>query len=195
MKPAATLSTWAHDLALAQQILRGDRSAFAALVRRDHHTLVRSAARLVGESRAEEVVQDGWIAVLENLGRYQGRSSLRTWISRIVANHAKRRFVRDRRWVLTGTLEEEGELGRETSRALAPYRSPTPESDLLGKEAYARVMRGLEELPKRQREVLVLRHLMGCSADEACRALEISEANQRVLLHRGRSSLRALLAA
>ena len=158
-------------------------------------------------SVAEEVVQEAWLAVLKGIDRFEGRSTLRTWVLRIVANIARDRAVREARSLPFSSLE----LGddeplvepRRFNGADEPYpggwRSfPTdwrtlPESQLLARETLDLVARAIAELPEAQRTVITLRDVIGCGAQEVCEALGISQGNQRVLLHRARVRVRAQL--
>jgi RNA polymerase sigma-70 factor (ECF subfamily) len=190
------------DAALVARLRSGDEPAFRALVRGQHRTLLRVALAFVGsQAAAEEVVQDTWMAVISSLEQFEGRSSLRTWIARILVNRAKTRGVRDRRTVPFSALSEEDEAPVEPERFAAsgfwtvpPNRwDDAPEALVLRKEARAHIERELEALPAAQRTVVTLRDLDGWSSDEVCNVLEVSETNQRVLLHRGRARLRAAL--
>lgn len=200
-RPAAS-----PDLALARRILDGDEPAFLRLVDELHATLVRLARGLVPSAAvAEEVAQETWVAVLEGLDRYEGRAGLRTWIARILVNRARTRGAREARSIPFSSFED---AAREGGDAVDPARfdarghwrtppgrwgGPTPESLLLDAEARAAVERAVEELPPGQRAVVALRDLADWTSEEVCAALDLSEGNQRVLLHRGRSSVRAAL--
>src|ERR671937_2231549 len=159
---------------------------------------------------AEEVVQEAWLGVLQQLDRFEGRSSLKTWVLRIVSNRAKTRAVRERRTVpfsaLPGGDPEAGEPTVDPDRFLPAghrwaghWASPpaswreVPEERLLSQETLAEVERAVATLPATQRAVVVLRDVEGLSAAEACQLLGLTEGNQRVLLHRGRSKVRAAL--
>jgi RNA polymerase sigma-70 factor (ECF subfamily) len=158
-------------------------------------------------SDAEEVVQDAWLGVLKGLERFEGRSTLRTWVLQIVANIARDRAVREARSLPFASFEDdEDERAVEPERfhgANEPYpggwRSfPTdwttvPEERLLARETLDLVRRAIDELPGAQRAVITLRDVIGCAADEVAEALELSEGNQRVLLHRARARVRAKL--
>jgi RNA polymerase sigma-70 factor (ECF subfamily) len=160
-------------------------------------------------SVAEEVVQDAWVGVLRQLDRFQGRSSLRTWILRIVSNRAKTRAVRERRTLPFSSfdgLDEDAGPAVEPERFLpagerwaghwaSPPRSwrDIPEDRLLSQEVRAEVERAVELLPPAQRAVIVLRDVEGMTAAETCDQLGVSEGNQRVLLHRARSRVRRAL--
>jgi len=190
------------DATLVVRLRAGDEAAFVGLVREMHRALTRIAFPFVGDQgAAEEVVQDAWIAVIGGLDEFEGRSTLRTWIGRIVANRAKTRGARDRRSVPFSSLapEEDGPVEPERFAASGFWCSPPcrwesePEDLVLRKEARIRIERELEALPAAQRAVVTLRDLEGWSSAEVCNVLELSESNQRVLLHRGRTRLRAAL--
>jgi RNA polymerase sigma-70 factor (ECF subfamily) len=190
------------DRALLERLRAGDESAFQALVARHDGALHRVARTFVRtDSAADEVVQETWLGVVKGLDSFEGRSSLRTWIFRILVNTARTRGVRDARNVPFSALEKEDQPavepaafdadGRWTS---APPRLETdPESGVLSAELREQVLRAVEELSDDQRAVITLRDLIGFSAREACELLDLSEVNQRVLLHRARARVRASL--
>jgi RNA polymerase sigma-70 factor (ECF subfamily) len=156
---------------------------------------------------AEEVVQDAWIGVLKGLDRFEGRSSLKTWILRIVVNTAMTRGAREARSVPFSTLAPEGEEPaveperfRDSDdafpghwRAYPGDWSALPHERLLGRETLDLITRAIDQLPPAQRTVITLRDVQGCTAEEVCEALDVTDANQRVLLHRARSRVRAAL--
>jgi RNA polymerase sigma-70 factor (ECF subfamily) len=193
------------DSTLVERLRAGDEATFTRLVEGYHSVLLRLALAIVGSrGSAEEVVQDTWVAVLDSLPSFEGRSSLKTWIARIAINRAKTRAVRDGRNVPLDFLdatEGDGEPAVDPSRFRGPgvWAEPVerwdeaPEALLLRREARERIEEGLQKLPAAQRAVVTLRDLEGWSSEEVCNALEVSESNQRVLLHRGRSRLRAVL--
>jgi RNA polymerase sigma-70 factor, ECF subfamily len=202
--------TPAGDAQLLARLRRGDEAAFTALVERLYGSMLRLAMAHVGSRAvAEEVVQDAWLGVLGQLDRFEGRSSLRTWVLRIVANQARTRAARERRTLPFSSLQELDEPG---APAVAPERflpdghrwaghwaSPPrswrdlPEDRLLAGETRAEVERAVAALPPAQRAVIVLRDVEGLTAAEACGLLGLSEGNQRVLLHRARSKVRQAL--
>jgi RNA polymerase sigma-70 factor (ECF subfamily) len=208
-KVQSTPAAAAHDeAALLARLRDGDERAFEALVDRHYGTML-AVARGYVKSRAvaEEVVQEAWVGVLKGLDRFEGRSSLRTWIIRIVANIAQTRGAREARSVPLSSLAPEGE---EAAVDADRFRGPQdafpghwrqypadwqslPEQSLLGRETLALVMAVVSELPPAQQQVITLRDIAGCSSDEVCGALDISAGNQRVLLHRARSRVRAAL--
>jgi RNA polymerase sigma-70 factor (ECF subfamily) len=196
---------FAADLALAARLAAGDEAAFTRLVEELHGLLVRVARTFVSSAAvADEVAQETWLAVLEGLAGYQGRSPLRKWIIAILVHRARTRGAREARSVPFSAFErgDEGPSGVDPARfdGRGHWRDPprrwnaaTPEKLLLDAEARALVERTLDALPPGQRAVVALRDLGGWDAEEVCNALELSETNQRVLLHRGRSVIRAAL--
>lgn len=192
---------------LVQALRNGDEAAFAALVERWHGSLLRLAMTFVpGRAVAEEVVQETWVAVLEGLAGFEERSSLKTWIFRILTNRAKTRGGRERRYVPFLSSEEpeaDTEAAVDAARfrqegmmaghwALPPGRwdDDTPEKLLLNSEARKYLEEAIDHLPPLQRQVITLRDIEGMSAEETCNILSLSETNQRVLLHRARSRVR-----
>ena len=164
--------------------------------------------RMLGSgSEAEDAVQETFIRAWKNIDRFEGRSSLKTWVYRILVNKAKTRGVREARTVPFSALAPEGEesvVPEDRFRGaddLWPghWASPprpldtVPEERLLAREARGRIAEALETLPESQRVVVTLRDVAGWDSDEVCDALGLSEGNQRVLLHRGRAKLRAAL--
>jgi RNA polymerase sigma-70 factor, ECF subfamily len=180
----------------------GDEDAFIALVRRHHAAMVRVAQIYVSRRDiAEEVVQEAWVGALRGLDRFEGRSSLKTWLFRIVANTAKTRGVREARSIPFSALAAEGEdePSVDPDRFLgAGERFPghwavPPEGRLLGQETLDVIEREIEQLPPAQRAVITMRDVQGFTSEEVCNALDLTETNQRVLLHRARSKVRAAL--
>jgi RNA polymerase sigma-70 factor (ECF subfamily) len=186
----------------------GDEAAFLALVRRHHAAMVRVAQIYVGNRAiAEEVAQEAWVGALKGLERFEGRSSLKTWLFRIVTNLAKTRAVREGRTIPFSALRSpenvpEPALDPERFRPPDDPRWPGhwaskpqewPEEQLLAGETLRVVDVAIEALPPAQRAVITLRDVEGWSAEEVCNALELSETNQRVLLHRARSKVRHAL--
>jgi RNA polymerase sigma-70 factor, ECF subfamily len=198
------------DDALAAGLRAGDEAAFAALVDRHGPAMVRVALAYVpSRAVAEEVVQETWIAVLRGIDAFEGRSSLKTWIFRILTNVAMRGGARERRSVPFAALaatEATDAPVVDPDRFLPddaplfpghwvvmPTRWPTPEEGLLAGETRAVIAAAIEALPKAQRTVIALRDVEGWSAEEVCAALEISDGNQRILLHRARSRVRTAI--
>ena len=181
----------------------GDEQAFEALVAR-HYATMMAVARTYVKSRAvaEEVVQEAWLGVLQSLDRFEGRSSLKTWIIAIVINKAKTRAVREGRSVpFTALGPDEPAVDPSRFRGHGEIytghwrESPSPPPDVAteDRETLRVAMRAIADLPPAQQTVIRMRDLEGSSADEVCSMLEISAANQRVLLHRARSRVRAAL--
>jgi RNA polymerase sigma-70 factor (ECF subfamily) len=194
----------ADERALVQALRRGDEAAFEELVRMYHASLLRVARLYVSSpSVAEEVVQETWVGVLNGIGRFEGRSSLKTWIFRILTNTAKTRGIREGRSVPFSSLQDE-ELSGPTvdpERFFPPDHSvapgawatppvPLPEQVLLADETLRVVGTAIEALPPAQRAVITLHDVEGWSADEIRNALELTETNRRVLLHRARAKVR-----
>jgi len=202
-----TLPT-AGERELLESLRHGDERAFSRLVDGYGAAMLR-VARLYCRDRAvaEEVVQEAWLGVLRGIERFEGRSTLRTWLFRIVANVAKTRAVREARSVpfsaLAG-LEDEGpsvdpDLFRgsddkwEGHWATPPVDWERPDERLLAAETRAVIAKAIDALPDGQRLVISLRDVEGWSAQEVCNVLEVSETNQRVLLHRARTKVRQTL--
>lgn len=193
---------------LVARMRRGDEAAFETLVE-SYYGLMLSVAQSYVKTRAvaEEVLQDAWLGVLRGLDGFEGRSSLKTWIISIVINVAKTRSAREARTVPFASLAAEGqEAAVEPERfrgaedafpghwwAYPANWSDRPEEVILGRETIQVVTEAIEQLPEAQRVVITMRDVAGCSAEEVCRTLELSEGNQRVLLHRARSRVRAAL--
>jgi RNA polymerase sigma-70 factor, ECF subfamily len=200
------------DARLVERLRAGDEEAFRGLVEEYGEALVRVAQIYVRRRDvAEEVVQDTWLAVLRGLDRFEGRSSLKTWIFRILANIAKTRAVRERRVVPVSALEDPAAVpepavpsGRfrppyDPSRpgwwSAPPERWQLPEEHVLGGELLDVVRDAIEGLPPSQRAAITLRDVLGWPPDEVRNALGVSATNERVLLHRARSRVRAALEA
>jgi RNA polymerase sigma-70 factor, ECF subfamily len=192
------------DRALLARLRTGDEEAFDTLVRRYDGSLRRVARAFVRTpSAADDVVQETWLAVIRGLDAFEGRSSLSTWIFSILANRARTRAVRDARTVPFSALEsDEGSAGVDPEafggdgrwRSAPPRLDSDPEALLLSKELRGRLLEAVDELAPAQRAVITLRDLVGLGADEVCSLLEIADGNQRVLLHRARTNVRAALA-
>jgi RNA polymerase sigma-70 factor (ECF subfamily) len=190
------------DAELLARLRTGDERAFMELVDRYGPLMLRIArAHTPSRAVAEEVVQEAWLGVLTGLERFEGRSSLKTWLLRIVANRARTRGERERRSVPLSSLES-GDDGPtvDPSRFLdsgawgiAP--AEWPEERLLAGETLEQVKLAIATLPPRQQEVIVLRDIEGWEPEDVSQALEISDGNQRVLLHRARAKVRNELEA
>ena len=189
---------------LIRRILDGDERAFAELVGRFNSSMIRLAMSFVPSvAVAHEVVQEAWMGVLSGLAKFEGRSTLKTWIFRILTNRAKTRGVREGRTVPFSALarpddEQPLEPERFTSQGRwasppSPWDVTTPEALLEQKEAMDALRDAVDQLPPNQRSVVSLRDLDGWDSADVCNVLEISETNQRVLLHRGRTKVRSAL--
>lgn len=185
----------------------GDEAAFLALVSRHHAAMLRVASLYVrSRASAEDVVQEAWLGVLKGLHLFEGRSALKAWIFKIVVNCAKSRGARDVRVVpmssLADAAEEEGpsvspdrfqEDGERWAGHWADPPEPWPDAIVESGELVALVAEGLATLPEAQRTVMTLRDVDGWDSGEVCELLGLSEGNQRVLLHRARSRVRAVV--
>jgi RNA polymerase sigma-70 factor, ECF subfamily len=199
-----------EDTALLAALRAGDERAFARLVELHHASLVRVARQYVPTREiAEDVVQDAWLGFLRGLDNFEGRSSLRTYLFRIVMNLARTRGVREARSAPFSSLARDDEQGPSVDPErfvqapaagaghwISPIRpwSGSAEQIALSDEAVQTVYDAIAELPDVQRSVVTLRDVDGFSASEVCDLLELSEGNQRVLLHRARTKLREALA-
>jgi RNA polymerase sigma-70 factor (ECF subfamily) len=182
---------------LVEGLRAGDEAAFATLIREYGPAMLRVAQMYVSSRAvAEDVVAEAWLAVLKGIDRFEGRSSLKTWLFRIVANTAKTRGQRERRSVPFSSLGDEPTVERERFIGTAQWGVPPlrwPEERLLADETRAVIEAAIELLPPAQRTVITLRDVEGWSAEEVRNALELSETNQRVLLHRARAKVRRAL--
>jgi RNA polymerase sigma-70 factor (ECF subfamily) len=196
-----------EEIDLLAKLRQGDEAAFTRLLSTHHRALRRLARMFVSsDASAEEVVQDTWLAVLDGLRFFEERSSLKTWIFRILVNRAKTKGVREGRTIPFSAVGDGDDPppdpavdpGRFDERGMwsAPpekWEEGTPEKLLLRKEIAGFLEQALAALPERQRAVVTLRDVEGWSSEEVCNVLELNETNQRVLLHRARSRLRASL--
>jgi RNA polymerase sigma-70 factor, ECF subfamily len=182
------------DRKLLLRLRSGDESAFVSLVERYQEPMLRLAVSFVpSHAIAEEVVQDTWLAALRGLGKFEGRSSLKTWLFRILVNRARTTGVRENRSVPVPAVDP-SRFDSSGGWADPPeHWVEAAENRAEAGKLADRVRARVDDLPGRQREVVVLRDVEGMSSEEVCAVLDISVANQRVLLHRGRSRLRQLL--
>lgn len=184
----------------------GDEAMFATLLDTWSRGMLWLARTHVSTNdSAEEIVQDTWLAVVRGIGGFEGRSSVKTWVYRILVNTAKKRGMRENRTVPWSSVFEQERPTVDRSRFQGgddplpghwkelPAAWPTPEGEVLAAEVRGRIAAALAELPPRQRAVITLRDVEGCTSEEVCEILEISAANQRVLLHRARASVRGQL--
>jgi RNA polymerase sigma-70 factor, ECF subfamily len=204
----ARLAATSAEAELLERLRAGDEQAFERLVARHYATMLAVAQTYVrGRAVAEEVVQETWLAVIQGLDRFEGRSSLKTWILSILVNKAKTRGTREARSVPFAALAAE-----DDEPAVAPerFRGPedgfpghwraypghwptSPETAAQDRETLRVAMRAIADLPPAQRTVIRMRDVEGYSSEEVCAALDVSEGNQRVLLHRARSRVRSAL--
>lgn len=194
-----------EEAGLVDALRRGDNETLAALVDDWSSSMLRLALVYVRDrAAAEEVVQDTWIGVLEGIGRFEGRSSLKTWVFRILTNRARTSGVREHRSVPFSALDQSSDpaVGPEhflpagdawAGHWAVPPRPLAPEGRLLASETRQLLAHAISKLPPGQRAVLSLRDVEGWSAEEVRNVLELSETNQRVLLHRARSNVQRAL--
>ncbi|MGH9171687.1 MAG: RNA polymerase sigma factor [Acidimicrobiales bacterium] len=187
----------ADEIDLVGRLRAGDNAAFAELVDKYHGAMLGVASTFVPtRAVAEEVVQETWLGVVRGIDRFEGRSSLKTWIFRILVNRARTAGVKEPRTV---ELDERGLVERERfGPGGAWVEPPSAWSDdaderLSAPVLAAKVRAAVDELPPSQRQVVTLRDVEGLSSVEVCKMLDLSEGNQRVLLHRGRARVRSAL--
>lgn len=203
--PAGSLPS---DADLVAALRAGVEATFALLLDVWSPGMLRTARAYVASAEvAEDVVQETWLAVIRGIDRFEGRSSLRTWVFRILVNIAKTHGVKESRTVAWSNLDGDEDAGPTVDRSRfqgpdEPYPGhwrrfpdlwPSPESEVVWREARAMVDAVLADLPNRQRAVMTLRDVDGYSSEEVCSILDITAANQRVLLHRARAAVRRRL--
>ncbi len=193
--------------ALLARLKRGDEGAFDELVNQHHSALIRMAMGYVADREvAEEVVQDTWMVVIESLNRFEGRSSLRTWICGILIHKAKDRGVREKRHTTFSAFEsydddndeavdpsrfqQTGEWAGHWAFPPQPWDDQTPEKLLASQQAVNAMQRAIDALPMTLKEVLILRDVEGVEAKDVCELLKITETNLYVRLHRARERVR-----
>jgi RNA polymerase sigma-70 factor (ECF subfamily) len=181
---------------LLRRLRARDQDAFAELVRAWSPSMLRVARMYVSTAAvAEEVVQEAWLGVLQGIDRFEGRSSLKTWVFRILVNRAMTRGAREARSVpLAEPAEDPGRFAPGGAWVSPPRRwEDVPEESLLSSETLDVARRAIEALPPMQRLVITMRDVEGFAPEETCNALDITETNQRVLLHRARAKVRQAL--
>jgi RNA polymerase sigma-70 factor, ECF subfamily len=187
------------DLASVRRILEGDEAVFIELVRRLQRPLLRLAEVYVGKGpAAEEIVQEAWVGFIDGLARFEGRSSLQTWIGSIVVNKARTRRSKDARErpLSDDDTWEEPDTGRFSGLGFwsaPPKASPSAQELIEQRDLRRFILEEVERLPPGQRAVVTLRDIEEWSSEEVCNVLGLTETNQRVLLHRARTRLRAAL--
>jgi RNA polymerase sigma-70 factor, ECF subfamily len=194
-----------HERPVVEALRRGDEDAFRAVVTRHHTAMVRVAeAHVRDRCVAEEIAQDAWMCLLMGLDRFQGRSSLRTWLLRVVRNLAVDSALAERRSIPGGALGSDGDDAFEVATHPAAmgagrWRSTPTQWQADGDRAaesadtVSAIRDAIEALPARQRAVIELHDVVGCPSTEVCDLLGLSAANQRVLLYRARERVRAAL--
>jgi RNA polymerase sigma-70 factor (ECF subfamily) len=204
-------SPWPDDQSLIHALRQGDESSFTTLIETYHASLIRIALLFVRDREvAEEVAQETWIGVLRGIDRFEGRSSIRTWLFSILTNQARRRGERERRVISFAALAQPAgetdepavdpnrflpsgdEYAGHWASALPPWET-SPELAVLAAEGRHEIEAAIASLPPNQRAVITLRDVEGWAAAEVCNVLQLSATNQRVLLHRARARVRALL--
>jgi RNA polymerase sigma-70 factor (ECF subfamily) len=186
------------DIELLEHLRNGDEQAFVMLVQRYHVPMLRLATTMVGsQAVAEEAVQDTWMGVVRGIDRFEGRSSLKTWLFRILVNRVRSVRVIENRRRLDRSPSVDPSRFDESGRWAHPVQHWEDEvEDRVDASAYLPTLRSaLEQLPARQREVVLLRDVEGLTSEDTCEVLGIRPGNQRILLHRGRAGLRGRLEA
>jgi RNA polymerase sigma-70 factor (ECF subfamily) len=187
------------DADLVRRLQSGDEAAFAILVRRHQTQLLRLASSLVrNRAVAEDAVQETWLGVVRGIDRFEGRASVKTWLFRILVNRTRTAGAREYRSIPVDLGDEAAVPSHCFDRSGAWSSPPVPWTDEVDNRLDARALAGqvkalLPELPDAQRQVFLLRDVERLSSEEVCSLLDVSEGNQRVLLHRARSKLRTLL--
>ena len=183
------------DAALVERLQTGDENAFAELVRRYQTPLLRVAEATVGSRAvAEEACQDAWLAVVRGIERFEGRSSFKTWLFRVLVNRAHTSATQEHRaGRVDGDVIERFDASGGWADPPAPW-SERVDDEVVAQQLAKRVHELLPSLPDQQRQVVVLRDVEGLEPSQVTAVLGISDGNQRVLLHRGRARLRELLA-
>ena len=208
--PTTTHQT-SDDSELIAALKRGDEAAFVSLVERYQRPLLRLAVVYCGSADvAEEIVQDAWLGVIQGIDRFEERASFKTWLFHILVNRARTRAKRERRGVSFSSLSGEAKAPGEPAVPPERFRGPddkwpnnwalppqawggASDARLLADETLDLVKRAIDQLSSAQQQVITLRDVEGWTAEDVCNVLAISETNERVLLHRARSHLRATL--
>lgn len=202
----------ADDLSLVQAAREGDETAFSALVSRHHQPALRLASQFVkSPTAAQDAVQDAWVGVIAGLSSFEGRSSFRTWLFSIVINTSKRRAQKDAKAVPLSAFDDAPDSGETPGQHVvspdrfrvegkwighwssAPSAWPSPDDTTFQHELRGLIEKAIEGLSTAQRNVITMRDVLGMTPEQTCEALGMSEANQRVLLHRARGHVRAAL--
>ncbi len=190
-----------NDDELIPKLLARDDDAYAQVVSAYHGLMVHLARAIVGEAIADEVAQEAWVAVIRALPRFERRSSLKTWILRIVSNTAKTRLRHESRSIsLEDILGDQDAIPPSRFNAAGQWSSPptiwhadTPDDLLASQELRACINTALKDLPPMQRAAITLRDMQGLNMENICKILEVSESNGRVLIHRARNRIQAAI--
>ncbi len=183
---------------LITKLIDKDEDTFRYAIKTYNSSMHYVASAIVGDSIADEVVQEAWVAIIRALPKFEGRSSLKTWILRIVSNGAKTRLRKESRTISMGDANDMEMLGVTADRFQSnghwqtppnPWQSETPESLLASEQLKGKMEQAVDQLPEMQKTVLLLREIEGLEMEEICKILDISESNSRVLLHRARTRL------
>jgi len=186
------------DDILVTKLLAGDETAFRYLVKSYQSIMLKVAQAIVGPSIAEEVVQETWLSVIKALPNFQQRSSLKTWILRIVSNCAKTRLRKESRNIAVGSAEDLAQMSipadRFTDNGMwqahpSVWHRETPDQILGSEQLKELIIKEINKLPPLQQSVLILREIEDMEMEEICKILEVSASNSRVLLHRARTQL------
>lgn len=185
------------DKALIPRLLAGEEAAYTLVVTAYHGLMVHLAKTIVGEAIADEVAQESWLSIMKALPRFEGRSSLKTWVLRIVSNTAKSRLRHESRTVsLDGLVDEQPIVDPSRFKTNGHWSNPpptwhgdSPDALLAGGQLRECIDNALSALPPMQRAAITLRDMQGFDMETICKILEVSESNGRVLLHRARSSI------
>ena len=183
---------------LIAQLLKGDENAYRYVVQAYHNNMLYVAKSIVGPAIADEIVQDAWVSVLKALPKFEGRSSLKTWVLRIVSNNAKTRLRKESRSIAMGdasdmekltTISERIHENSQSSCPVKHWNIASPDALLSSEELKAVIYSAIDKLPPVQQSIISLRDMNDMSMAEICKILEISESNSRVLLHRARTKI------
>jgi len=193
------MTNYPNEQALITQLLKGDEQAYRYIVKNYQSSMQYVARSIVGTAIADEIVQDAWLSVIKALPKFEGRSSLKTWILRIVSNSAKSRLRKESRQFAAGDaadLEILSSLPSEKFNDNGSWATPpkhwdiaSPEALIASEELNNVVHRTINKLPTLQQSIVTLREMEGLEMEDICKILEISESNSRVLLHRARTKI------
>lgn len=193
------MADYSDEQTLIRQLISGDEAAYRYVVKSYQASMQYVARSIVGSSIADEIVQDAWLSVVKALPKFEGRSSLKTWILRIVSNSAKSRLRKESRQFAAGDaadLEAMSSLPHETFNDKGGWADPpkhwdidSPDALIASEELNEIVRHTMDKLPPLQQSIIMLREMEGLSMENICKILEISESNSRVLLHRARTKI------